>query len=66
MQSIRRVYVIKKDVFADEARRILADLRENLQIGGLTGVRLYNRYDIAGLDDAAFETAKETIFPNRL
>ena len=62
MQSIRRVYVIKKDVFADEARRILADLRENLQIGGLTGVRLYNRYDIAGLDDAAFETAKETIF----
>ena len=36
MQSIRRLYVAKKGVFADEAKRLLTDLRENLLIKRLT------------------------------
>ena len=61
MQSIRRLYVAKKDAFAHEARRMYADLKENLLIDGLKDVRLYNRYDLSGLDDAAFAAAKGTI-----
>lgn len=62
MQSIRRLYVAKKGVFADEAKRMLADLQDNLLIKGLTDINIFHRYDVAGLDDAAFEAAKTTIF----
>ena len=62
MQSIRRLYVAKKDFFADEAKRMLADLQENLLIKGLTNIKIYHRYDVGGLDDAAFEAAKNMIF----
>ena len=62
MQSIRRLYVAKKGVFADEAKRLLTDLQENLLIKGLTDIHIYYRYDVSGLDDAAFEAAKNMIF----
>ena len=62
MQSIRRLYVAKKGVFADEAKRMLTDLQENLLIKGLTDVRIYHRYDVSGLDDASFDAAKNMIF----
>ncbi len=62
MQSIRRLYVAKKGVFADEAKRMLADLQENLLIKGLTDINIFHRYDVASLDDAAFEAAKTMIF----
>lgn len=62
MQSIRRLYVAKKGVFADEAKRLLTDLQENLLIKGLTDIHIYHRYDVSGLDDAAFEAAKNMIF----
>ena len=62
MQSIRRLYVTKKGPFAQEAQRMLADLRENLLIKGLTDIKIYQRYDVTGLDDAAFEAAKNMIF----
>lgn len=62
MQSIRRLYVAKKGIFADEAKRLLTDLQENLQIHAVKGVKIYHRYDVAGLDDATFEAAKNMIF----
>ena len=62
MQSIRRLYVAKKGVFADEAKRLLTDLQENLLIKGLTDIHIYHRYDVSGLDDVAFEAAKNMIF----
>ena len=62
MQSIRRLYVAKKGIFADEAKRLLTDLQENLLIKGLTDIQIFHRYDVSGLDDAAFEAAKNMIF----
>ena len=62
MQSIRRLYVAKKGIFADEAKRLLTDLQENLLIKGLTNIHIFHRYDVSGLDDAAFEAAKNMIF----
>ena len=34
----------------------------NLLIKGLTDINIFHRYDVAGLDDAAFEAAKTMIF----
>ena len=62
MQSIRRLYVTKKGAFAQEAQRMMADLRENLLIKGLTDIKIFQRYDVTGLDDKAFEAAKNMIF----
>lgn len=62
MQSIRRLYVAKKGTFADEAKRLLTDLRENVLITDLRDVKIFHRYDVAGLDDQAFEAAKNMIF----
>jgi len=38
------------------------DLKENLRIAGLSGVRLINRYDVEGISDEEYESAKRTIF----
>lgn len=36
--------------------------RCNLRIDSLTGVRLFHRYDVEGIDAEVFERAKRTIF----
>ena len=58
----RRLFVEKKAGFAIEADALLSDLRENLMLSGLRGVRIINRYDVEGMEDTEFEKAKNTIF----
>ena len=60
--AVRRIYVEKKPEFAVEAHQMLADLRENLSLSGLTRVRMINRYDISGMTDAEYNQAKTLIF----
>ena len=62
MEPIKRIYVEKKTPFAIEAESLFFDLRENLGIQNLTGVRMLNRYDISGLTAAEYNTARKTIF----
>ncbi len=62
MNTVRRIFVEKKPGFDVEARRLLADLRDNLNLSGLTGVRVLQRYDVQGVSDEAFAAAKTTIF----
>ncbi|MGI6093535.1 MAG: phosphoribosylformylglycinamidine synthase [Negativicutes bacterium] len=62
MQTIRRIFVEKKAGFDVEARSLYADLKENLGIAGLTGVRIVNRYDVAGLDNEEYNKARNIIF----
>ncbi len=57
MIKIRRVYVEKKAEFAVEAKGLLADLRQNLQIKNLKGLRILARYDVMGLEAAEFQHA---------
>ncbi len=59
---VYRIYVEKKPALANEARALSADLRTLLGIKGLTGLRLFNRYDVDNIDAALFETAKATVF----
>ena len=49
MSNIRRLFVEKKDAFAVEAHGLLADLRNNLGMSNLTGMRIVNRYDVMGV-----------------
>ena len=56
-----RVFVEKKPGFAVEAEHMMADLRENLGLTAITDLRLYNRYDVEGLQPEEFEKASRTI-----
>lgn len=60
--EVKRIYVKKKEGFNVEAKGVLADLRENLQMENLKNVEIYNRYDVSGISDEVFENAKNTIF----
>ena len=58
---MNRIFVEKKPEFNAEARHLLHDLRESLDLGSLAGVRIVQRYDIDGLSDAEFEQAVRLI-----
>ncbi len=60
--SIQRLFVEKRKGFDIEAGAMCRDLRENLGLKGLTGVRIINRYDVEGLSDAELELTKDTVF----
>lgn len=59
---IRRIFVEKKKGFDVEAQAVLEDVRENLGIHGLTGVRILNRYDMDGVDDALLAEIRTGVF----
>ena len=59
---VRRIYVQKKPGFDVEAKGILEDLKENLQIKGLEKVVILNRYDVSGVDEESYNKAKTTVF----
>ena len=59
---VRRIYVEKKPALRQEAAGLLNELRSLLGISALTGLRLVNRYDAEGLDEATFQRAVQTVF----
>ena len=61
MSRIRRIYVEKKREFNNEAETLLHDLKENLGIKGLTGLRKLKRYDISGITEEEYRVAHSTI-----
>ena len=58
---VYRVYVEKKEALANEARALLEDLRAFLGIQSLTGLRLFNRYDLEGISRDLFDYAVQTV-----
>ena len=59
---VYRVYVEKRNGLTLEADALARDLRELLGIKNLRGVRILNRYDVEGIDEALFKTAVSTVF----
>ena len=59
---VYRVYVEKRPELAHEANTLRDDLRSLLQIKGLTGLRIQNRYDVENLDRDLFDYAVKTVF----
>lgn len=62
MNKIYRVYVEKKEGFNVEAANLYADIKAQLGIKELKGVRTVSRYDVCGIDEDTFRTACKTIF----
>lgn len=60
--KVRRIFVEKKDDYAVSARDLFNDIRENLGIKNLKKLRIVNRYDISGITDSEYNSAKNTIF----
>ena len=56
-----RVFVEKKPGLDPESANLLADCRAFLGLGGLTRLRVLNRYDLEGLDEALFRRVKGTV-----
>ena len=58
---MNRVFVEKQAEFNSQARELLHDLRENLNLQNLDAVRVVQRYDIDGLSDEEFTEASRLI-----
>ncbi len=61
-RDVRRIYVEKRKGFDIEARKLYADLTENLGVRSLDAVRIINRYDISGITDAEYALSRTIIF----
>ena len=59
---VYRVYVEKKPGQTHEADGLLKEIREFLQIRGLTQVRVLNRYDVERIEKDLFDYAVNTVF----
>ena len=59
---VYRIYVEKKPGFDVEAEGLKNELTSLLGIKDLTGLRLLNRYDVEGIDEALFNQCVSTVF----
>lgn len=59
---VRRIFVEKKKGFDVEARGLFQDISQSLNTKGLSGIRIINRYDVDGIDDATYNMARYTVF----
>ena len=59
---VYRIYVEKKPGFDGEAQALQNELCSLLGIEQLTGLRLMNRYDVEGIDQALFDQCVSTVF----
>ncbi len=60
--SVKRIYVEKMADYAVEANGLLWEIRHILQIKTVTGLRLLNRYDVEGVEDALYEKCLPIVF----
>ena len=59
---VYRIYVEKKPGFDGEAQGLLHELVDLVGIKNLTGLRLLNRYDVEGVDDALYQKCLPVVF----
>ncbi|MDD4511113.1 MAG: phosphoribosylformylglycinamidine synthase, partial [Oscillospiraceae bacterium] len=59
---VYRLYVEKKPSFDGESRALLLDLRSNLQMEALEGLRILNRYDVEQIEKELFDACRKTVF----
>ena len=59
---VYRVYVEKKKGQTHEADSLLKEVKDFLQIKGLTAVRVLNRYDVEKIEKELFDYAVNTVF----
>lgn len=57
---IRRVFVEHKD--SSQADALMRDIKASLKIDSIAGLRVLQRYDVEGIEDADYEKLKYTVF----
>ena len=62
MSQVRRIYAEKRPGYDVSAKQLCHELREALGTQAIERVRVFQRYDVEGLSDEAFESAKGIIF----
>jgi phosphoribosylformylglycinamidine synthase len=62
VSNVKRIYVEKKSDYAISAKDLFNDIRDNLGMKNLTNLRIINRYDISGITDDEYSSARDTIF----
>ncbi len=62
MNKVYRCFAEKREGFDVEARGLCAELRGNLGVKSLEKVRIFNRYDVQGIGDEAYASARISIF----
>ena len=62
MSTVRRVYVEKKREFAVNANGLRHEIKHQLEVKGVTNVRLLVRYDVENVSDSVFDRAVQTVF----
>jgi len=60
--KIYRLYVEKKTNYDVEGEKLLRDIKTNLGITSVEGIRLVNRYDIMGITQKQYHESRNTIF----
>lgn len=65
--SVKRVFVEKKEGFNVEAKNLLSNLNENLNLKALKNLRILNRYDVSCISEEDFEKSVTNVFsePNQ-
>jgi phosphoribosylformylglycinamidine synthase len=58
---VYRIYVEKKEELAYEAKALLSDIRNFLNITSVDELRILNRYDVEGISEEIFEEASRLI-----
>lgn len=59
---VYRIFVEKKKELANEAKSLLKNINELLQISSVEDVRVINRYDVENIDEELFNYAVDTVF----
>ncbi len=59
---VYRIFVEKKKELANEARGVLGNIKNLLQISSVTDVRVINRYDVENIEKDLFDYAVNTVF----
>ena len=59
---VYRIFVEKRPELATEAKALLEDLRSFLQLNGLKNLRLFNRYDVEGIEENLFRECVGLVF----
>lgn len=58
---MNRIFVEKEAEFNSDAKHLLYDIKNNLDIQSVTSLRVIQRYDIDGLDESEFKQAVDQI-----
>ena len=63
---VYRVYVEKKSGFDNEAKNLLREITELLELKEVTNVRVINRYDVENIEKNLFDYCVKTVFSEHI